>query len=105
MEQASVRKVMTHLLVAAVVTLVAAAPAATAAQGKEQQPAPIDINKASVEELQELPGVGPSLAQRIVEFREEHGPFASVDELLKVRGIGEKSLERFRHMVVAGKAK
>lgn len=64
----------------------------------------IDINRAGSEELQELPGVGPSLARKIVEFREKNGPYQSVDELLKIRGIGEKSLERFRHLVTVGKA-
>lgn len=56
----------------------------------------IDINRASVEELQELPGVGPAIAQRIVEHREGNGPFASVDQLEEVSGIGPKTLEKIR---------
>jgi len=64
----------------------------------------IDINRASVEDLTEIPGIGKSLAQRIVDFRDEHGPFKRVDDLLKIRGIGEKSLEKIRpHVKVAGK--
>jgi competence protein ComEA len=63
---------------------------------------PVDVNKASVEQLTEIPGIGASLATRIVEFREEHGPFKRVDELLKVRGIGEKSLEKIRPHVTVG---
>jgi competence protein ComEA len=62
---------------------------------------PIDINRAPVEELQKLPGIGPKLSQAIVEER-ERAPFASVDDLRRVRGIGGKTLERLRpHLTVA----
>ena len=54
----------------------------------------VDLNRASATELESVPGIGPSLAKRIVEFRKEHGPFRSVDDLLKVRGIGERSLAK-----------
>ena len=57
-------------------------PGASAAGG------PVDVNRAGVAELEALPGVGPVLAQRIVEHREQTGPFASVDELQDVPGIG-----------------
>ena len=53
----------------------------------------IEINTASAAELTDLPGVGPALSQRIIEYREEHGPFADLDELIHVRGIGGKVLE------------
>lgn len=56
----------------------------------------INVNKASAEQLQLLPRVGPSLAGRILEFRQKNGDFHSVDELQAVRGIGEKSLETLR---------
>ncbi len=72
------------------------------AAADSSQPALVDINTAGVEELATLPGVGPALAARIVEFREKNGPFESVDDLLKVRGVGEKSLERFRSLVTVG---
>jgi len=52
----------------------------------------VNINTADFEQLQLLPRIGPSLAQRIVDFRETNGDFTSVDELVAVRGIGEKSL-------------
>lgn len=52
----------------------------------------LDINRASVEELTTLPGIGPSLAQRIVDYREQNGSFSSVEELCNVNGIGEKRL-------------
>ena len=57
---------------------------------------PIDINTAAAEELQELMGIGPVLAQAIVDYRAEHGPFRSVDELLAVSGIGEAKLGGIR---------
>lgn len=58
--------------------------------------APININTASAAELEQLDGIGPVLAERIVEFREQHGPFASVDELDAVSGIGPKRLAAMR---------
>lgn len=59
----------------------------------------IDLNTASEEELDELPGVGPAIAGAIVAFREENGGFASVDDLLDVRGIGEAKLAEIRPLV------
>lgn len=53
---------------------------------------PIDINTASVEELDTLPGIGPKIAQAIVEHRETQGKFGSTEDLLQVRGIGPKKL-------------
>ena len=52
--------------------------------------APVDLNSATAEQLQELPGVGPVLAQRILDHRTQHGPFRSVDQLQDVTGIGER---------------
>ncbi|MCX2726214.1 ComEA family DNA-binding protein [Thermomicrobium sp. 4228-Ro] len=63
---------------------------------------PIDVNRASVEELQRLPGVGPALAQRIVTYREEHGPFRSVDELANVAGISERMVAEWGDLVTIG---
>ena len=51
-------------------------------------PAPIDINRADAEELADLPGIGPALAARVVEYRTQHGPFASKEALMEVSGIG-----------------
>src|SRR5262245_47700961 len=53
----------------------------------------VDVNRASVAELAELPGVGGTLALRIVEHRETNGPFRSLADLSRVKGIGEKTLE------------
>ncbi len=65
----------------------------------------IDINTASVEELaQTITGVGTKKAQAIVEWREQNGPFASVDELVQVKGIGMKTLDKNRSRLRAGAA-
>lgn len=56
----------------------------------------ININTASMRELQKLNGVGSITAQAIIDYREEHGYFSSTDELLNVRGIGQATLEKLR---------
>ena len=63
---------------------------------------PVDINSATAEELESLMGIGTVLAQAIVDYRAEHGPFASVDELLDVSGIGEAKLDNIRDDVTIG---
>ncbi len=60
----------------------------------------IHINTATAEELEQLPGIGPSLASAIVAYREEHGPFRSLEELDNVPGIGPAKLEAMRDLVV-----
>ncbi|MFI5371764.1 MAG: ComEA family DNA-binding protein [Candidatus Eisenbacteria bacterium] len=62
----------------------------------------LDLNHASVTDLDALPGIGPVLAGRIVAYRRDHGPFRSVDELLAVRGVGPKSFGRLRERVTVG---
>lgn len=59
----------------------------------------IPINTASEEELQELQGVGPVLAKRIVEYRQANGGFERLDDLKNVTGIGEKTFEKFRNQI------
>lgn len=56
----------------------------------------LDINIASASDLEVLPGIGPSLAKRIVEYRNAHGPFTSIEELDSVNGVGPKILERLK---------
>lgn len=56
----------------------------------------VNINTADVAELVELPGVGQAIAERIVEYRKQNGPFESVDELDRIPGIGPKTLEELR---------
>mgnify|MGYP003525793375 CR=1 FL=1 len=59
----------------------------------------VDLNSASADQLDELPGVGPTTAEAIITHREQNGPFATVDDLLDVRGIGEAKLEQLRGLV------
>lgn len=75
-------------------------PASVEDAGAASAPAgPIDINRATVDDLDELPGVGPATAAAIVAHREQHGPFGSVDDLADVRGIGPAKLEALRGLV------
>ena len=63
---------------------------------------PLDINRATAAQLEALPGIGPALAGRIVDYREENGGFLSVEELLNVEGIGPKKLEGMLEYVTIG---
>ena len=66
---------------------------------KKPPPKPVNLNAATAEELAQLPGVGDVIAARIVRHREVSGKFRSVDELLIVRGISRKKLEKLRPYV------
>ncbi len=59
----------------------------------------MNLNTATAEELAKLPCVGSKIAQAIVEYRRAHGPFKSVEELLNVKGIGPKRLEKIRPLI------
>jgi competence protein ComEA len=59
----------------------------------------VNINTATAEELQRLPGVGPSYAARILQFRKENGPFTSPEQLMDISGIGEKRFEKMKPFV------
>src|SRR5579859_736810 len=87
------------LLVYALSLLAAALPA------KKKPPSvPINLNTATSEELQQVPGIGPVNAEKILQMRKAYGAFKSVDDLLAIKGIGPKRLEKMRKYLVAGKA-
>ena len=81
--------------------LVPARGAVTAsASGAPSPTAPLDLNTANLEQLDALPGVGPATAQKIVDYRQAHGPFRSVDELEAVPGIGPAKLAQLKGLVI-----
>ena len=59
----------------------------------------VNLNTAGVEELTTLPGIGEGLARRIIDYRTEHGPFETAEELMEVSGIGEKKFEELREYI------
>ena len=60
----------------------------------------MNINTAGADELESLPGIGPVLAQRIVDYRTEHGPFRSAEELTQVEGIGRATMESIQDHII-----
>jgi competence protein ComEA len=78
---------------------VAAAAAPAGVDAAAQPGVPMNLNTATLEQLDELPGVGPATAQKILDYREEHGGFGSVDELGEVPGIGDVRLASLREKV------
>jgi competence protein ComEA len=77
------------------------APGAVGGGSSTGAPAgPVQLSTATLEQLDTLPGVGPSTAQKILDYREKHGAFSSADELDAVPGIGPKRLEQLRELVV-----
>jgi competence protein ComEA len=86
-----------------IVIMLAVAAVGMAAEDKEAVPGVVNINDATAEQLQLLPRIGPALSQRIVDFREANGPFSSPEELVAVKGIGERSLAGMQpYLTVAG---
>lgn len=71
-----------------------------AGTGAAASTAPVQLSTATLEQLDGLPGVGPVTAQKILDYRQQHGAFQSVDELDAVPGIGPKRLEQLRDLVV-----
>lgn len=90
------------VLFLAVIALIVAPPAAGAAPGTGEEKA-VNINTAGVEELMTLPGIGKAYADRIVEYRQKNGPFKKVEDLLNVRGIGDKTFDRIKTRLTVGK--
>lgn len=68
-------------------------------QEKEQTLGVIDLNTATLSELDSLPGIGPVYAQRIIDYRNSQGGFKSIEEVKKVKGIGDKTFEKFKDRI------
>ena len=84
------------LVVLFVLSLLAVPPISQTAQDK------ININTASVVELQKLPRVGAKIAQRIIDFRKENGKFRRIEDIMNIKGIGEKTFLRMKDMITVG---
>lgn len=80
--------------------LVAAAQAPKAATPAQTQT--VNVNTASQQQLEALPGIGPSTAKRIVAYRDKNGPFKKLEDLMNVQGIGEKSFLKLRPHLTLG---
>ncbi len=92
-------------IVAAALALAVASMLSTGVAFAAAKPAPagkVNINTATVEQLTTLPGVGPKLAARIVEHRQKSGGFKSAQELMNVKGIGEKNFEKIQGYIRSG---
>jgi competence protein ComEA len=74
----------------------------TADQAAAKPTVQVNLNTATVADLQELPGVGAKVAARIVEYRQKQGPFKKIEELMNVQGIGEKSFLKLRPQITVG---
>ena len=75
------------------------------AAAKASATAPVNLNTASVAQLETLPGIGKSTAERILEYRQKNGNFKKVEDLMNVKGIGEKSFLKLKALVTVSTAR
>jgi competence protein ComEA len=91
---------LTRILCFSALALMGWAVLLAPAERKKKPPAkPLDLNTATFEELRQLPGIGPTTAKAILRFREKSGPFRRVEDLLAIRGITTRKLEKLRPYV------
>lgn len=76
-----------------------------AASSSSSASAPINLNTASVAQLETLPGIGRSTAERILEYRQKNGSFKKIEDLMNVRGVGEKSFLKLKPLITVAPAK
>jgi competence protein ComEA len=83
------------------------APAAksSASKAAAASAAPVNLNSATQSQLETLPGIGPKAAQRILEYRQKNGNFKKIEDLMHVKGIGEKSFLKLKPLITVGSEK
>ena len=93
----------------AAITAVALSATALSAQSKAPAPkptataaAPVNLNTATAEQLATIPGVGPKMAERIIDYRQKNGGFKKVEDLMNVSGVGEKSFLKMKPLITVG---
>jgi comEA protein len=96
------KNVKVGVLVIALILGLSLQPLLSLQAGAKANDQKININTASLEELQKLPRIGPQVAQRIIDYRKENGNFKKIEELLKVRGIGEKTFNQLKDLITVG---
>ncbi len=80
------------------------APVKAASRATPKAPAtPVNLNTATMAQLQELPGIGARTAERIIEYRQKNGGFKKIEELMNVKGIGEKSFLKLKAQIIVSK--
>ena len=102
-----VRNVIAVLVVVglAVTTVTAQGPPRRDSGGSPSASAPLNLNTASVAQLEALPGIGKSTAERILEYRQKNGGFKKVEDLMNVRGVGEKSFLKLKPLLTVAAPK
>jgi competence protein ComEA len=94
------------LAILVLASAVLAAPAAAQESSRRSTPAAaVNINTATASQLEELPGIGKATADRIVEYRQKNGNFKKVEDLMNIRGIGEKSFLKLKPLITVAAAK
>ena len=97
-----VRRSQALRVLLALCALLALFPAISPAR-KKPPLKPVNINTADSQELQQVPGIGPATAEKILQMRKSYGAFKSVDDLLAIRGLGEKRLDKMRKYLTVGR--